>query len=282
MERMETNPRYRDRLVREGLSTVGEVLALARGEVKAQSRTTRTVRVEPKDGVPGRALYVKTYRLPSAGDVRRGLFRGTLLGRPRAGREWRALQTLARLGLGGVEPVAWGWRRQGPFLRAAFLVTLEGGRDLIDAAVDWERGGVGRQTRRRFIEAFAAFVRALHDAHFRHGDLYVRNVVVEEGERGPCFRTFDCPKGRLVRGTAPLAGGALGDLASLEAGASLLVSRPDRLRFLLAYARRGSVTDIEREVIREINARARRLAEQEARRIALAATAARGAGRAKG
>ena len=282
MDWMEINPRHRDRLAREGLSTAGDVLALARGEVKARSRTTRTIKVAPKGDAADKALYVKIYRFPTARDVRRGLLRGTLLGRPRAEREWRALGTLALLGCGGVEPVAWGWRRQGPFVRATFLVTLEGGRDLTETVVGWEREKVGHRTRRRFIEAFAGFVRMLHEAHFRHGDLFLRNVVVEADDEGPRFRTFDCPKGRLTRGTGPLVGAAIGDLASLEAGASAFVSRSDRLRFLLAYARRSRLTDVERAAIRGIVAKARKLAVREGQRVAPAAKAVEEACRQRG
>ncbi len=236
-----------------GLPTVDAVLSGVRGEVVSESRTSRTTRVDlPSGGIP--ALFVKVYTFPTPRDVYRGLLRGTLVGRARACREYRVLTKMEEAGVAGVRPIACGTRRKGPFVRAGFVITAASSAQCspLDRRYAGDlRSKEARALRRQSIEALAQRTRLLHKAGFMHGDLFLRNIVVN-CNLSESLRFLDCPNGRISPMTGILRGAAIRDLASLDAGASLLMSRTDRLRFFLAYTQRHDLPPRDRRTIRRI------------------------------
>ncbi len=261
-------PASRAELLRAlGLDSVEGVLSLEGGEIFAESRTTRTLRVPGESG--GKALFVKIYLFPAMRDVFKGLFRGTFLGRPRARREFDALSSMRSAGLEVVEPVAFGRRCEGPFLRAAFIITLEsevGGVSLDRCRMLFEEPP-GSRARRPLVAGLAELARRMHEANFSHGDFFLRNIILFGPPEAPRFAMLDCPKAKLSRRTGVLSGAALDDLASLDAGASAVASRTERLRFLLKYASQERVTPRLRAAIAGIRKRRERLSARERQRL---------------
>lgn len=112
--------------------------------------------------------------------------------RPRAGRRWKTWWRASRerreaavaLGLvdRGIEtplPIAVGERREGPRLVGSVLVRpyVEG----TETADVWMEGGPKAERAHDLVRALAAW----HDAGFRHGDCYPKNVLVDVERRLP-------------------------------------------------------------------------------------------------
>lgn len=212
------------------------VFALA-GRVVALDSLTRTLRVE----IGGRAYYVKRY----AGLGKKPLRR--LFATPRVATEWRNLERFAAWGIPTAQVVARGLeRRGGRFLRGA-LITAEipGTADLVRLAGE---GGKSRRWWDGVARRVAAIARAMHARRFVHGDLKWRNLLVDEA--GAVF-LIDCPSGgfwwppfleyRIVK-----------DLACLDKLAKRHLSRTQRLRFYLDYARKKKLDAADKRRIRKI------------------------------
>lgn len=262
MDRMVVTAGWLERLTEEGLTDVKRVLSLNRGDVVCRSRTTRTVKVPPLSG-SGLALFVKVYCFPTARDLFRGMFRGTLFAKTRPRREWEVLTRMAAEGLPGVQPVAWGVKRDRLFVRAAFLITLEAGRSSISAAdllMRWSKNAVPFEMRRRFVRTLSRAIRDIHQAGFSHGDCHLRNILVQDLDGQFAFRFIDSCKGSFGH---PSRYCAAVDLAALDAGASLLVSRTERLRFFLEYRNSRTLDSADRRFLRLIRKRAKNLADRE-------------------
>lgn len=246
----------------------GVLAAPSRGETFARSGTTHTFKLASLAG--GRPIFVKIYYFRRLSGMLKLMLRGTLLGLTRAQKEWRALEMMRRARLGCAEPVAWGLRREGPFVREAFVMTAEafrGGEPLDHILIGRYRGPGHARERRRIMESLADSVREMHAAGFAHGDLFLRNIVAcREGETWR-FCVLDCPKAAYSGWTATLAGGAIVDLAQLEAGARYLTTRSERLRFLLRYAGVKVVRKRQRTAIERIMRLMRRFRRKERRRI---------------
>ena len=73
--------------------------------------------------------------------------------------------------------------------------------------------------------------------------------------------------GRISPLTGILRGGALRDLAALDAGAGLIMSRTDRLRFFIAYTRRRRIGRRDRRAISRILRAEEALKSSERRRV---------------
>ena len=260
---------WADALGREGLTGVGDILALDRGEVVTKSRTTRTVKLNST--LPGGpAVFVNLYFFPTWRDVVRRLFRGTLFGRPRARRLWRILGVMREAGVAAVETVAFGTRRAGLFLRAAFLITAEpapGSVSLDRLPLAWRKDASAYAERRRLIRGLSDAARSMHEAGFAHGDFFLRNIILAQPGEGPRFYFVDCSKGRFSSSVRPLVGAALDDLATLDAGAAVIASRAERLRFLLDYAGAKRVSAGIRVAVAAIRTRQERLVAVERTRM---------------
>jgi tRNA A-37 threonylcarbamoyl transferase component Bud32 len=228
-----------------GLATAAAFLGFAGGETVAGSRTTSTVRGHAGGLGP---FYLKRYRFPGLGDLLRGMFRGTLLGRCRADREYENLSRLFSLGLPVPEPLAWGARRGPLFRREAFLATraLEGA-ERADAFLA-RLHTLPRREQSAALRAAGETVAALHKAGYSDGTMALRNLLVRRD--GGAYKVFkvDCAKGRFrIPPGVPVAE----DLARLDAGAMQLASVRDRLRFLRAWLG-GRLGDRARKWIRMV------------------------------
>lgn len=183
-------PEFRDACREAGL---GEILSLtdrSLGEGVAEHRTSWVRRCS----IGSIEVFAKTYDYPTAADRRRGAFRNTFLAPSRAGREARALQWLATLGFPAPEPLLLAeWRRWGWLRRALLVTSAWPGEPLTRLAPGLDAGD-----KQRLGRAVGDFVRALHHAGFRDGNLDARNLLARRRADGFELTVIDSPRYRLV------------------------------------------------------------------------------------
>jgi hypothetical protein len=245
-EHMRIDPAYRARLQACGLDTVTQVLTRVDGRVAAWSRTTDTLHVPGPGDEPG--FYVKRYFFPNWVKRLRGALRGTFFGMHRGQAEYRALQTLRRLGIPAVRPVAYGGGRIAHFLAACFLITEEvpDAVNLTTFALDVACGRrmLSLPQRRALVRTLAEQLAALRAAGCSHGNLLWRNVLVRYGPGGcPEFFFLDPQPPhswqRATRGWSfavpPGGDWWLHELAQVAVSAMPFTTRTERLRFMRHY-----------------------------------------------
>jgi len=222
-------PAWEKALHEAGLGTASALLDFEGGETAARSRSTSVVRLVLPDGA---ALYLKRYRYACLRDRVRAAFRGTLVGRNRAAREFENLRRLGAAGLDAPAPVAWGARRGPCFLSACFLLTREIENAVRMDALLTTSASLPGGRRRKLLDATGRAVSAMHGAGYTDGSLALRNLLAREEGGGWRLFKVDCGKGRW---RVPPGRRALEDLARFDAGARGLLTSRERLRILRAY-----------------------------------------------
>ncbi len=210
------------------------------GEIVAKDSTTRTVRVE----VDGRRYYVKRYHGLGKKPLRRWF------GTPRVQLEWENLQRFADWGIPTARLVAFGLESQGGRFARGALITAEipDTTDLGKLARSHDPRLKSQSWRDGVAAQVADIARRLHGRRFVHGDLKWRNLLVDAA--GKVF-LIDCPSGgfwwppfleyRIVK-----------DLACLDKVAKRHLSRTQRLRFYLDYARKKKLDAAGKRRIRQV------------------------------
>jgi lipopolysaccharide kinase (Kdo/WaaP) family protein len=216
------------RLQAAGLATVASIAAVAPlGEAVATSRTSRTDVIE----IPSHRFHRKVYAYPEARDILRAALRGTLLGTPRALREWRALRSLLVDGVLVVEPVAVGVIRRWGFVRMTILLTrtVDGGRPLDRYLVEHQDD----DERRRTLDRAAAVLARAHSRGHVLGAPALRDLIHDPADGG--IRLLDLPRHRAGRRMTLTVRAR--DLARLDAALGNIVSDKQRWSALAAYVR---------------------------------------------
>lgn len=210
------------------------------GEIVARDSLSHTLRV----AVGGRRYYVKRYHGLGKKPLR------TLLATPRVALEWINLQRFAAWGIPTAQVVACGLERQGGRFRRGALITAE-----IPDATDLARLARAGDPRLKsqswwhgVSTRIADITQRMHQHRFAHGDLKWRNLLVDAD--GQVF-LIDCPSGGFWR--APfLEYRIVKDLACLDKVARRTLSRTQRLRFYLGYARQPRLDPAAKRRIRRI------------------------------
>ena len=220
--------------------TLDAVFAL-QGEHLTRDPLSEVIRVE-RGGVN---YYVKRY--VGAG---KGLRR--YLGRPRVKSEWQNLKRFAKWGIPTADVVAWGLERNGLAYARGALITRELPKTE-DLSVLAERNDV-RLKDPKWVDAvsrqLAEYTRTMHDHRFTHNDLKWRNLLVDKGER-PTVYWIDCPSGCFWWGVF-LQYRIVKDLACLDKVGKYQLTRTQRLRFYLDYARKARLDAADKARIRRI------------------------------
>lgn len=216
-----------------------QVFALE-GERITRDSESELIRVE-RDGVN---YYVKRYR--SNGTAWRAW-----LPRPRVMAEWQNLQHFASWNIPTAEVIAYGMERKsfGRFGRGAMITReLPGTEDLAmlahqrDARLQ-DAGWVADITCQ-----IANFTRIMHQHNFVHNDLKWRNILVDRQRR---VFLIDCPTGGFWWGPF-LQYRIIKDLACLDKVAKYQLSRTQRMRFYLDYAKRKRLNGADKKRIAKI------------------------------
>ncbi len=225
-------------------------------------------------GVAGeRCCYLKRFRRPPlAEQVRR--WREGGWGWSTAGIEWRNSRDLAAAGVKATSAVAFGQRMSGPLeLASAVLLAEVPGTSLERWVPAQLRPPAEEQdwaTRRRRVDALAAFVARFHSAGFVHRDLYLCHVFLLDGPAGageshPEYCLIDLQ--RVFKPRWRQGRWFVKDLAALDFSApEALVGRSDRLRFLARYAQLCPAMTDARWLARKVAARTAHLRGRQARK----------------
>ena len=241
------NPQYVASEAGRQFGDIERVFALD-GEPIAGDSMSRVLRVS----VDGKRYYVKRYSGNGKNLRRRWFGLRRWLGPPRVSAEWRNLLAFRAWGIPTAILVAYGLeQRFGGFVRGA-LVTEEipDTLDLAHLAHSNDPRLADRAWLTQVSRQVASLTRTLHEARFAHNDLKWRNLLVD-GRASPTVYLIDCPSGNTYRG-AVLEYRMVKDLACLDKVASKKLSRSQRLRFYLDYARQTRLGDGDRQRIAKI------------------------------
>ncbi|MFN2257905.1 MAG: lipopolysaccharide kinase InaA family protein [Desulfuromonadaceae bacterium] len=224
------------------------------GDEVSADTMSRVIRVRTDTGV----YYVKYYW---GGGKRLRRF----IGRSRAQGEWENLEYFSALGIPTPRLVAYG-RHTCAGEQREVLVTaeVENARDLATLARGKPEYFVQRDWILEVMHQVADYARRLHRDGFVHWDMKWRNILVQ-GKAEPRVFFFDCPLGRHWHGGLQRRG-AIKDLGNLELGAREVMTRAQRLRFLLLYRQEERLTPAAKRQIRRIyvflDSKARRRAKR--------------------
>jgi hypothetical protein len=245
-----------------GLDAVTKLMALQSGKVERAVPGRSTVRLElaVRDGTRI-AVYLKRFD-PEYLSLGRALLR--FLRWPGADdealREWRKIFQLRRHGFVTAPPVAVGQLRRAGIVTHSLVMTQEitGGIPADQYFQSHLRAGPLRR-KWAWLAAVGRFARHFQEARFIHKDFYLSHIfVVEEGEDWR-FHLIDLQR---VRGPRwHLSRWYLKDLIALTFSARIKArcSRPDMLRLYKAYARRVKLSTKDKQIIRRLWRRARKL-----------------------
>lgn len=253
-------PAWRDSDLAAELPTLAAVLA-ATGELVADDGESQVLRLLRGEQV----FYLKRY--PRERRLR------SWFGRARIRQEARNQLWLNANGLPSATLVAYGESRVlCRTLRGALILTAVPNSRSLQDLKDADSGYLAdRAWVARVSADLAAVVRRMHALHFRHNDLFWRNILVALDPAAPRVSLIDCPLGRVASG--PLREhGRVKDFFCLARGAVGTLSRTQMLRFYLDYRERARLTAADRGFIRQVQARLaladRRRAKRHAKRAA--------------
>ena len=253
-------PRCEDVLCTLGLDSFDKVIDCRIGELLTVHPTRRALKLAPPESTNGPALFLKVFRKTQRKDSL-----GSVLHRKRprskARLEWDALVEFTRAGLNVPRAVALGVRRKGLAVRESFLI-LEGitdGRPLSDLFRQWE-GRTDPPRKSAVLDAIADTTRRIHDAGLVHPDLYSKHVLVGNGSPPEVF-LLDVQRSRRYRRLTRAR--LVRDLAALNVTLPWrAVSRADRWRFMLRYARGRLDRTATRRLANAVEARSTRMARR--------------------
>lgn len=252
-----------------GLHSTSDVIRAMGDRVVAWSRTTDTICVERRE----RSIYVKRYRYPRWRHRLRGMFRGTLLGKHRARREFRALERLRSIGVPVVRPLGWGERRIAGFVTVSYLITegIAGAMSLSRYATEHllSRDDASvRVARTQVVRDLAQAVRRMHRGGLLHGNLFLRNILIRPGFDGRHeFFFLDAVRVRRANANGPHQPGVIADLAGLASVGNEVCRRAEVMLFAKEYLGVSHLTDRERNWIRQVVAAGQRRRDHELYRL---------------
>lgn len=194
----------------------------------------------------GKRYYVKRYQGAGKNLLRRWI------GRPRVQAEWENLQAFRAWGIATATVIGRGLERHSASFARGALITEEipATTDLARLAADADPRLHDRHWVAHISRQIAAITRTLHAHRFAHNDLKWRNLLVDNAVM-PTVYLIDCPSGAYWRPPF-LAYRIIKDLACLDKVARRQLSRTQRLRFYLDYARRSRLGRPDRAHITRI------------------------------
>jgi tRNA A-37 threonylcarbamoyl transferase component Bud32 len=174
-------------------------------------------------------VYVKNCLVPGLADRFKYAFR-----RAKAVDEFKTLIKLGKKGLAVPRPLAVGVARRGAALSGSILITESLGDVLpLDVYFEGHIDSVGRAEAAAFSEAFARFVRGVHDEGVLQRDFHAGNIMVGGEPAAPQFALVDL-YGVRARGALSMRA-RLSNLAVIGHFFCRVAPRHWRARFLKEY-----------------------------------------------
>ena len=246
--------RYLEMLRSQGLDSFAAIMAFNGASLVRDKGIRRITRLT----VPGPkplTLYFKKHLRASIRDVLKEIIRGK---RPisAAAQEWRAISELNSTGIETMTAVAFGEKRLLPWLRASFIITVEVDGRRLEDHVHFLRGKW--REKRCIIAGLADLVRKMHFAGLNHRDLYLSHIflIANGGEKRLSLIDLQ----RVQRRARGFNRWVVKDLAALNySSPGSVVSRADRVRFLLRYLRARSLDAKQKSLVMKIARKTERI-----------------------
>lgn len=215
------------------------------GEHITSERISNVIRVEYQ----GIRYYVKRYSVAGKG-LRQ------FLGKPRIQSEWENLLWFSRHGIPTAPVVAYGMKKRFGLFQYGALITQEipSAIDLAEVARNSDPRLANRHWVKQISQQVADAMCIMHSHHFIHSDLKWRNLLVDDHDR---LFLIDCPLGTFWRGKL-FEHRVLKEFATLDRVARYKLSRGQRLRLYLQYARKDRLDDSDKAFIRKLAQRRER------------------------
>ena len=184
-----------------------------------------------------------------------------------AGLEWAWMHRLAADGIPTITPIAFGEElRDGREVRSAILSAKVPGDALERLTTQW--GPERRRTVRQLLGTTADLVARFHRFGYVHRDLYLSHVFFDDrAETEEALHLIDVQ--RVMRPRWRVGRWVVKDLASLNYSTPpVLVTTADRVRWLKRYLELTKLDARAKRLIRQVEAKTRRIARHDRRRKA--------------
>jgi Lipopolysaccharide kinase (Kdo/WaaP) family len=262
------DPDYRAALDKLGLTSLEAVFSFdAAKNLNKKNLASFRSRLQFDIDAPGSSqpttVFLKRYDAPPA----MAQLRNWLAARGRkscAMHEYASMSELTTAGIATPKPICCGEHWNVLFEKRSFIVTLK----IPDAeAIERKLPGCfnvpatteNLKRRREFVVQLARFIKKFHETGYRHRDLYFSHIFYSDGDG---FFLIDLA--RAFRPVVLARRFQIKDLAQVYYSApGRHFSRTDRLRFYLAYAGRSRLTHRDKGFLREVIAKAQRIARRE-------------------
>lgn len=259
---LHAEPDYVAAFAAAGVERIEDLLAVA-GTERLDKPTLPRWRQRLRCDLPGAGLlFVKRYESPPLPQQLKRILSGAVR-RSTARMEWERVRALAAAGIDAVQPVALAERMIGPWERASAVVLAGVPGESLEARVRRVPGRIDRE----LLLGLARYAARFHRAGFIHRDLYLSHVYVEPFGAGWRFRLIDLA--RLFRPRWRHGRWIVKELAALDYSTPPhAASAADRLRFLKEYLGVRRLGQSERQLVRRILAKGRRILRHDAARAA--------------
>lgn len=212
-----------------------------------------------------RRFYLKRHSLPPLGQVL------SALSWPRkedARNEWENIKLLHNLGFNTMVPVAFGEIRRFGLLRQSLTLTKG-----IDNAEKLETFLPSHYTppldrlqideKRALIRQVGLFARDFHSKGLNHQDFYLGHIFIRPSDS----RLFIIDLQRVHRAQRISTHDLIKDLAQIcySAGRTGVITRSDRLRFILSYLGKEALSAEDKRLIRKILSKTAKIAKHDAK-----------------
>lgn len=256
---------YYDLLKGYGLNSFQRLYDLSGGELFKKNRYRSVVRVslDGEQGAP-HVFHLKRHHPPFWTRLK-SIFTGFRI-QDGAENEWSKIIRLEEIGIKTMTPVAFGSVRKWGLPFQALTLTehlyrAEKLEDFFPAHFGGGALGVSQVAqKRRVILETARWALRFHASGFHHQDFYLGHIFIKQGEgETPSFHLIDLQR---VREHKRLRRSMLiKDLAQINFSASQLscLTRTDRLRFLKVYLEKDRFGSSEKDLIRRIENKTRRI-----------------------
>jgi len=273
--RVVINPAYTDLLKRSDLDSIQGVILSKLGDVistdrKQEKNEVRRIEIS-YEGKP-RVFYLKLYYNYLFEKIWVRAFRGSLVGRSMVRAEYENLEQIASWGLRIPQLVAWGDHRFAGGVIHAFIITEEipqaMGVDYL--ASDWfdldqQSKTVREQKKAELIKEVALAVKHMHAHGFEHHDLFLRNMMVSGQDMAKLY-IMDAPRAYIWPAFIMRQRRAF-DLATLDAAATQVFSRSQRMRFMHIYLGRKRLSKDDKRLVRKVMQRAQPMRDRQMKRL---------------
>ncbi|MBN2272072.1 MAG: lipopolysaccharide heptosyltransferase II [Sedimentisphaerales bacterium] len=264
------NPEYKPALSKLGLTSIDAVFSFHAGEsLNKQNLPVFRTRLqfqleEPQSKSPTTAFLKRYEKPPIFVQLKNWLAHHRR--KSCAACEFEPIRELSAAGINTPNVIAYGEQWSALFENKSFIITektpdAEALERRLPDCFNAPHTPQNLNLRRTFIAQLAAFVNKFHQTGYRHRDLYLSHIFHSDDGR---FYLIDLARAfipKILRRRFQIK-----DIAQIHySSPAKYFSASDRLRFYLAYAGRNKLTNNDKQLLRQVMARARQMARHDRR-----------------